>query len=210
MVEALSGNWGILLILLLRFTSIVIPILPGTYCLLISGYLFGLVNGLLLSFIADLVACSISFSLSRKFGRKILQRIMSKKYLDKFENLSKKYLDKNLFLLTGFLMTGWFDFVSYGVGLTKLRFRKFLLALFVSALLSDLPFVATGNGFRELQNQNFNIRKIIDGEVPSLQREYLIIFIVSVILIFGLGIIRNLIERKYLKSTNEARNLDNF
>ena len=53
MVEALSGNWGILLILLLRFTSIVIPILPGTYCLLISGYLFGLVNGLLLSFIAD-------------------------------------------------------------------------------------------------------------------------------------------------------------
>ena len=127
---------------------------------------------------------------------------MSKKYLDKFENLSKKYLEKNFFLLTGFLMTGWFDFVSYGVGLTKLRFRKFLLALIVSALLSDLPFVATGNGFRELQNQNFNIKKIIDGEVPSLQREYLIIFIVSVILIFGLGIIRNLIERKYLKSRN--------
>ena len=74
--------------------------------------------------------------------------------------------------------------------------------------LSDLPFVATGNGFRELQNQNFNIRKIIDGEVPSLQREYLIVFIVSVILIFGLGIIRNLIERKYLKSTNEAGNFD--
>ena len=78
MVEALSGNWGILLILLLRFTSIVIPILPGTYCLLISGYLFGMVNGLLLSFIADLVACSISFSLSRKFGRRILNELCRK------------------------------------------------------------------------------------------------------------------------------------
>ena len=77
MVEALSGNWGILLILILRFTSIVIPILPGTYCLLISGYLFGLVNGLLLSFIADLVACSKSFTLSKKFGRKIFKKIMS-------------------------------------------------------------------------------------------------------------------------------------
>ena len=208
MVEALSGNWGILLILLLRSTSIIIPILPGTYCLLISGYLFGLVNGLLISFIADLLACSISFTLSKKFGRKILQRVMSKKYLNKFENLSKKYLEKNFFLLTGFLMTGWFDFVSYGVGLTKLRFRKFLLALIVSVLLSDLPFVATGNGFRELQSQNFNIKKIIDGEAPSLQREYLIVFVVSVILIFSIGIIGAFIDRKYIKSGSEINNFD--
>ena len=206
MVEALSGNWGILLILLLRLISIVIPILPGTYCLLISGYLFGLVNGLLISFVADLLSCSISFSLSKRFGRKILKRVMSKKYLNKFENLSKKYLEKNFFLLTGFLMTGWFDFVSYGVGLTKLRWRKFLLALIVSVLLSDLPFVATGNGFRKLQNQNFNIKKILDGNVPSLQKEYLIIFIISVILIFSVGIIGTFIDRKYMKSFPEAEN----
>ena len=206
MVEALSGNWGILLILLLRLISIVIPILPGTYCLLISGYLFGLVNGLLISFVADLLSCSISFSLSKRFGRKILKRVMSKKYLNKFENLSKKYLEKNFFLLTGFLMTGWFDFVSYGVGLTKLRWRKFLLALIVSVLLSDLPFVATGNGFRKLQNQNFNIKKILDGNVPSLQKEYLIIFIVSVILIFSIGIIGTFIDRKYMKSFPESEN----
>ncbi len=208
--EALSGNWGILLILILRCTSIVIPILPGTYCLLISGYLFGLVNGLLISFIADLVACSISFFLSRKFGRKILKRIMSKKYLNKFESLSKNYLEKNFFLLTGFLMTGWFDFVSYGVGLTKLRWRKFLLALFVSILLSDLPFVATGNGFRELQKQNFNIKKIIDGNVPSLQKEYLIVFVISVLLIFGIGIIGAIVDRKYINSGAEIRNNEKF
>jgi len=205
-VEALSGNWGILLILLLRLISIVIPILPGTYCLLISGYLFGLVNGLLISFIADLLACSISFSLSKRFGRGILKRVMSKKYLNKFENLSKNYLEKNFFLLTGFLMTGWFDFVSYGVGLTKLRWRKFLFALIMSIFLSDLPFVATGNGFRKLQNQDFNIKKIIDGDAPSLQKEYLIVFIVSVILIFIIGIIGALIDKKYIKSAQEIDN----
>ena len=69
-VEALSGNWGILLILLLRLISIIIPILPGTYCLLISGYLFGLLNGLLISFIADLIACSVCFSLSKNLEEK--------------------------------------------------------------------------------------------------------------------------------------------
>ena len=199
MVEVLSGNWGIFLIIFLRLTSIVIHILPGTYCLLISGYLFGLVNGLLISSISDLLACSISFILAKKYGRKILKRIMPKNYLNKFETISKKYLERNFFLLTGFLMTGWFDFVSYGVGLTKLKWRKFLLALCISIFLSDLPFVATGNGLRQLQNENINIKQIIEGHVPSLQREYLIIFIISVILIFSIGIIGAFINRKYLK-----------
>ena len=203
MVEALSGNWGILIILMLRFTSIVFPILPGTYCLLISGYLFGLVNGLLISFIADLIACSLSFSLSRRFGRKLLKKFISKKYLNKFENISKNYLEKNFFLLTGFLMTGWFDFVSYGVGLTKLKWRTYLLSLIISIVLSDLPFVATGNGFREIQNQRFNLREIIEGNVPSLQKEYLVLFIVCVLLIFSIGIIGAFVNKKYLNDNSK-------
>ncbi len=96
-------------------------------------------------------------------------------------------------------MTGWFDFVSYGVGLTKLRWRKFLAALCISVFLSDLPFVATGNGFRQLQNDNFSIKNILDGNVPSLQKEYLIIFIISVVFIFSIGILGAFINRKYLK-----------
>ena len=199
MVEVLSGNWGIFLIISLRLISIVIPILPGTYCLLISGYLFGLVNGLLISFISDLIACSTSFILARKFGREILRKIMPKKYLNKFELISRKYLERNFFLLTGFLMTGWFDFVSYGVGLTKLRWRKFLLALCISIVLSDLPFVATGNGLRQLQNNNIDLKQIIDGNVPSLQGKYLIVLVVSAILIFSIGIIGAFINRKYVK-----------
>ena len=96
-------------------------------------------------------------------------------------------------------MTGWFDFVSYGVGLTKLKWRKFLLALCISAFLSDLPFVATGNGLRQLQNKNINLKEILDGNVPSPQGDYLLIFIISVILIFSIGIFGSLINRKYVK-----------
>ena len=82
MVEVLSGNWGIFLIISLRLISIVVPILPGTYCLLISGYLFGLVNGLLISFISDLLACSISFLIAKKFGRKILKKNNAKEVFE--------------------------------------------------------------------------------------------------------------------------------
>tara|TARA_Y100000589_G_scaffold317441_1_gene343555 strand:- start:3775 stop:4377 length:603 start_codon:yes stop_codon:yes gene_type:complete len=199
LVENLSGNWGILFIILLRLTSIVIPILPGTYCLLISGYLFGLVNGLLISAIADFIACSMSFSLSKIYGRKILKKLMSKKYLDKFELISRNYLESNFFLLTGFLMTGWFDFVSYGVGLTKLKWRTFFTALLISIFLSDLPFVATGNSFKILQDQKFSLKDILDGEVPSLQGEFLLIFIVSAIFIFSVGLVGIFLKKRNIR-----------
>ena len=199
MVENLTSEWGLLLIILLRLISIIIPILPGTYCLLISGYLFGLVNGLLISCISDVIACSLSFSLSRTYGRKIIQKIMSKKYMYKFESLSQKYLERNFFLLTGFLMTGWFDFVSYGVGLTKLRWKTFLGALLLSVFLSDLPFVATGNGIRKLKDQNITVKQIIDGNFPSLEGDFLIVFIFSALMIFSIGIISAFLNKKFIK-----------
>ena len=199
MVQTLTTEWGILVIILLRLISIVIPILPGTYCLLISGYLFGLVNGLIISCIADLIACSLSFSISRIYGRKVIQRIIPKRLLNKFELLSKNYLERNFFLLTGCLMTGWFDFVSYGVGLTKLKWKTFFGALFLSVLLSDLPFVATGSGIRELKDRNVTIQQIIDGKFPSLDREFLIVFIFSAVIIFSIGIFSSFLNKKIIK-----------
>ena len=198
-VETLTSEWGILVIILLRLISIIIPILPGTYCLLISGYLFGIVNGLLISCIADLIACSTSFSISRLYGRKLIQKIIPKRLLDKFELLSRNYLERNFFLLTGCLMTGWFDFISYGVGLTKLKWKTFFGALFLSALLSDLPFVATGSGIRELKDQNITIKQIINGDLPSLDEKFLIVFIFSALMIFSIGIFSSFLNKKIIK-----------
>ena len=199
MVQTLTNEWGILGIILLRLISIIIPIIPGTYCLLISGYLFGLVNGLLISCIADLIACSLSFSISRFYGRKLIQRIMPKRLLNKFELLSKNYLERNFFLLTGCLMTSWFDLVSYGVGLTKLKWKTFFGALSLSVFLSDLPFVATGSGIRELKDQNITIKQIIDGDFPSLDQNFLIVFICSALIIFSIGIFSSFLNKKIIK-----------
>ena len=199
MEQTLTSEWGILVIILLRLTSIIIPILPGTYCLLISGYLFGLINGLLISCIADLIACSLSFSISRIYGRKLIQRIMPKRLLNKFESLSKNYLERNFFLLTGCLMTGWFDFVSYGVGLTKLKWKTFFSSLFLSVVLSDLPFVATGSGIRKIKDQNITLKQIIDGDISSLDKKFLIVFIISALIIFSIGIFSSFLNKKIIK-----------
>ena len=46
-------------------------------------------------------------------------------------------------------MTGLFDFVSYGVGLTKTPWRKFAPALLISIALSNPPIVELGAGLLE-------------------------------------------------------------
>ena len=96
-------------------------------------------------------------------------------------------------------MTGWFDFVSYGVGLTKLKWKTFFSALFLSVLLSDLPFVATGSGIRQIKDQNITIKQIIDGELPSLDQKFLIVFIFSALMIFSIGIFTSFLNKKFIK-----------
>ncbi|MBE9067061.1 TVP38/TMEM64 family protein, partial [Leptolyngbya cf. ectocarpi LEGE 11479] len=51
--------------------------------------------------------------------------------------------------MTAFLMTGFFDFVAYGVGLTKAAWLRFLPALFLSIAVSNPPIVALGAGLLE-------------------------------------------------------------
>ena len=62
------------------------------------------------------------------------------------ERFSRNQLEGNPFLLTGLLMTGLFDFVSYAAGLGGIPWRAFALPLLVSVLLSSGPIVALGAG----------------------------------------------------------------
>ncbi|MDJ0508123.1 MAG: VTT domain-containing protein [Crocosphaera sp.] len=147
-VEAL-GTWVPLGIFLLRFTSVVIPALPGTVYSVLSGGLLGFTQGLLVICVADLISCSLSFFLSRRYGRNLVERLVGAKFINQIDRLSQRHLEHNFFLLTGFLMTGFFDFVCYGVGLTKAPWRKFIPALVISIAISNPPIVALGAGLLE-------------------------------------------------------------
>jgi uncharacterized membrane protein YdjX (TVP38/TMEM64 family) len=51
--------------------------------------------------------------------------------------------------MTGFLMTGLFDFAAYAVGLTQVCWHSYLLALAVSILVAKPLWVAAGAGIFE-------------------------------------------------------------
>tara|TARA_Y100001968_G_scaffold237977_1_gene221293 strand:+ start:3011 stop:3736 length:726 start_codon:yes stop_codon:yes gene_type:complete len=188
------GFYSIIILFFLRSISIVIPILPGTYCSVIAGYMYGLKLGLVIIFIADFIACSFSFFISRTFGREFIKKFLGQRQMKKVETISQKYLENNFFLMTGFLLTSWFDFVCYAVGLTKVSWKKFMPALIFSIIVSDIPFVAAGQTLRALKN--VTLQKIFSGEVNLISGNYLIILIVSSLLIFGLGLLNIFLKKK--------------
>lgn len=91
------GIWAPFVILFLRLTSIVVPALPGTVYAILSGALFGFVQGVIVIAIAEFLACTTNFFITRRYGRVVVQRLVGERFRDKLTLWSRKYLEGNFF-----------------------------------------------------------------------------------------------------------------
>jgi uncharacterized membrane protein YdjX (TVP38/TMEM64 family) len=173
------GIWAPAILIGLRVLSVVIPIIPGTVYSVLAGGLFGFLPGLAVVAIADLLSCTFNFYISRRYGRGLAEKFVGKRWIDKVDRLSKRHLEQNFFLMTGFLMTGLFDFVAYAMGLTQTSWRRFMTALGCSILIAKPPTVALGAGV-------FEGGKLVLG--------------LSLLGMFGLALITGLVQRKSIES----------
>ncbi len=140
------GLWAPFGLFVLRFVSVVIPALPGTAYSILAGSLLGFGEGLAVVCLSDFLSCTLSFWLSRRFGRQLVEKLVGERFIDRVDRFSQRHLERNFFLMTACLMTGFFDFVAYGIGLARAPWQKFLPALALSIALSNPPIVALGAG----------------------------------------------------------------
>jgi len=188
----------IFLLFLLRSVSIVIPVIPGTIFSVAAGFQFGFTQGLVIIFFADFLSCSMSFLMARKLGRNYITRLLGLRQMRRVESISKDYLEKNYFLMTALLMSGFFDFVCYAIGLTKITWKRFMPALIFSIIISDSPFVASGFAARKIKDiglKNF-LQKIVNGDLNMISGNYLVLFIISFFIIFALAMINIYLNKK--------------
>ena len=196
--ENFFGLTLVLLVFILRSISIIIPILPGTIFSAVAGFQFGFNKGLVIIFFADFISCSISFLLARKLGRNYISKLLGSRQMKRVESISNDYLENNYFLMTALLMSGFFDFVCYAIGLTKITWKRFMPALIFSIIISDSPFVASGFAARKIKDIgliNF-LQKLLNGELDIISGNYLFLFIVSFLIIFILAMINIYINKK--------------
>jgi uncharacterized membrane protein YdjX (TVP38/TMEM64 family) len=140
------GVWAPLGIVALRGVSILLPALPSTAYSLLAGALLGFETGLITIFITDVVFCQIAFLVAKRFGQRPVKALVGEKASNRIESFNQSQIEGNPFFLTGLLMTGLFDFVSYAAGLGGTKWKTFTPALLISVALSDPPIVALGAG----------------------------------------------------------------
>ena len=140
------GIWAPLGLFLLRGVSIILPALPSSVYSLLAGSLLGFKAGYLTIILSDLVFCSAAFFIARRWGRVPVSRLVGASAMKRIDGFSKNQLEGNFFLMTGLLMTGLFDFLSYAIGISRTHWRLFAPALLISVLISDSILVAVGAG----------------------------------------------------------------
>jgi len=140
------GIWAPLGIFILRGISIILPALPSSAYSLLAGSLLGFQTGYFTILISDMVFCQAAFFISRNYGRAPVRKLVGIKAMKRIESFNQNQLEGNFFLMTGLLMTGLFDFLSYAIGIGGTRWRIFTPALLISLLISDSILVAVGAG----------------------------------------------------------------
>ena len=140
------GIWAPLGLFLLRGVSIILPALPSSVYSLLAGSLLGFKAGYLTIILSDLVFCSAACFIARRWGRGPVSRLVGASAMKRIDGFSKNQLEGNFFLMTGLLMTGLFDFLSYAIGISRTHWRLFAPALLISVLISDSILVAVGAG----------------------------------------------------------------
>ena len=140
------GFWAPFGILMLRGISVILHALPSSVYSLLAGSLLGFKTGYVTIVLSDLIFCQMAFFIARKFGREPVRRLVGVKAMKRIEGFNQNQLEGNFFLMTGLLMTGLFDFLSYALGIGGTRWRLFTPALIISLLISDSIIVAVGAG----------------------------------------------------------------
>ncbi|MEK6833018.1 MAG: VTT domain-containing protein [Nanoarchaeota archaeon] len=170
------GSFSFLAYIFLIIIGVIFaPIHPFIFYV-VGGIVFGPYVAWALTMVGVTIGSSIAFKISKKYGRSFVERNVSKKHINKFDNVSDKYGSISIFLLRVNPLTSS-DIWSYIAGLTRIKFWKFLMW----TLLGLAPAIFVQTYFGKAIGENAVLFKIFVGLAISY---ITILLLVAVYLFF--------------------------
>ena len=147
---AATGPLAPIAYVLLKAVTVVLTPISGSPLRLTAGALFGFWDGVALSVLGGVLGGSANFWIARRFGRGVVERLLGPAALARVEPMLGRLASWRALALARVVLAPLWDVLSYGVGLTKLRFRTYLAVAIVGDLVPTMILVGLGSSVAEL------------------------------------------------------------
>jgi len=173
------GNGSIAVFLVISALRPLAVFIPITFITLISGSIYGPVYGFLLAMVSIIISSNVAFLISRHLGKSFIEKLI-KKRVEKINLRVEKSGFKIIFFMR---ISGVFplDILSYAAGLTKVKYRDFMLATILGSMIETFSVAFMGHNIKNPMSPGF------------------IFSVVLVILTVGIPLIVNKVKERKIK-----------
>ncbi|MBY6795155.1 TVP38/TMEM64 family protein [Clostridium botulinum] len=147
------------IIYIILFTLVPLTLFPDSILAIAGGMAFGMVEGSVYTIIGAVCGASLSFYIARFLGRTVVEKLIRGK-----GKWFEDGVEKNGFLVVFILRLiplVPFDIISYGTGLSKIKFKDFVLATIVGIIPGILVFINLGDKALNIKSKQFVISVVL-------------------------------------------------
>ncbi len=158
---ASAGPLAPLIYILIKILTFVVAPLSAGPLQLSSGVLFGLIPGALYTLLAETIGGSINFWLARRFGRPVVERLVGKDDMPRIDRFVKQIVDWKTLLYGRFFLFAIYDFISYAVGFSELKYRTYLIISLIAGILPSFVASLMGTMITTERNSLFVVYAVV-------------------------------------------------
>jgi len=139
------GSWSKYVYVGIVFMSVILAFIPNNVVGIAGGYLYDIWPSVGLSLIGVVLGSLAVFGISRAFGRPLVYQMADP---DKVEQFEKKLEGKNSLLFILFMLIPFIpsDIVCYASGLTKMKFKHYLILIIFTRIPGTIVSAYMGGG----------------------------------------------------------------
>ena len=149
------GKFSSICFIIIYSLKPILFVVPTSLLTVLAGNIFGPFIGLALSMVSSFIAATLAFYLARFFGKPFVDKLMGKKTLKLDGDIEKNGFVIMLFIRLSIVFP--FDGLSYASGLTKIKYRDFILG----TMLGILPEMAVYSFMGKNISHPFSIKFIL-------------------------------------------------
>jgi len=123
------GWFAPIIFIIFQAIQVVLPISPGAVGCVAGVLIFGSIQGFIYNYIGICIGSIAAFLLARQYGLNYVMNMSNKKVFNKYIGWLKKTSFERIFATAIFLPVAPDDFLCYIAGVSKMKFKKFVLII---------------------------------------------------------------------------------